>query len=236
MLKDKKRLVAVILGVLIIGLTLFLIFRDKEDNSLVLNNDVNKPDETINTEYNNELYSLITDVNCDYTMVFDFGDKKEISVSDFSKEQRLNLIFRYLEVNNKLNEDISKSDFENAVIKTFGKELKVDFNIKNFSYKDKIWNTDGKVIESKSGNKCTKSNIVAKNFSYTLNEVGIELGTKDGNKLYNMNNELVGEYTNDKELNLLLDKSTAYYYKYEFNGENPYLVKVIPIVKVVGIK
>ncbi len=212
----------------IITVVITAVISNNKKNSDLSNNDNNNTE--ITTDDSDSLYEMITNVNCDNTLVFDFNDKDTISTTDFNENQKLNLIFRYFELNDELD-SITIDNFNTAVKYIFGPNYIIEFNFESFRYKNYIYSTNNNKITKEETDSCEESNIVTKNFSYSVNEVGIELGKKDSNKLYDMNNNLVGEYSNTIELNALLDESTAYSYIYEFNNNEPYLIEVKPIIK-----
>lgn len=229
---NNKRLRYICLAIFVVAATATAILLINNNGKTI--SDGSNNEGKINVEESTSLYSQITEVNCDNTLVFDFGEKEEILTKDFTNEQKLNLIFRNLELSNKLDK-ASKSDFEDAVKKVFGPSFNQEFNISNFKYKDKIYSTSGNDLESIESTKC-ETNIVTKNFSFSPSEIGIELGIKKEGKLYTIDNKLVGEFSDEAKMYELLDSSTAYNYKYEFEGSNPYLIKVTPLIKIRGLE
>lgn len=228
---DKKKVIIIVAVLVIVSIGTLLYFvlggnEDKEKNKNTL----------INMKTSEELYNLITNVNCDNTLIFDFKNKIEILVDDFTQEQRLDLIFRYLEINNKLDSSISKENFDEASHKVFGPNHEENFNIANYRYKDKVWNSTKSVIKSEKSIGCKEQVVMVKKYSFTNTEIGIEIGVKEGNKLSDMNGKVLGEYSTEEELNTLLDNSTAYYYQFELNDENYYITRVLPLRKVRGIE
>ena len=206
-LKEKKKMsVKIILSlivVILIVVALFIAFSKKGDKEGIVNHKVVE-----------ELYSDHVDETCTEVIKI----TKNTEVANVNDKVLLYLIFGQMKNDKVLSSAISLDDYKASAQKVVDNEyipLKFDYVFEGYRY-------------SMNGNKITRKkascdkNYVTKLYGYSGDnnlEVDVMAGYIEDGKVYNLNDEEIGTYSED-ELNSILDKGTMQVYNYEkVNGD-----------------
>lgn len=212
--KKKKMIVKVVLCVVVIVLiviALFLVFTKKDEN-----------DEMKVVEHTvvEGLYADSSANKCT-EIVKITGDA---DVSSMDDKVILYLIFGMMKKDDILTDNISFDDYKEEALKVVGEDdipLEFDYIFEGYKY-----TLDGdKITRSKT---TIDENYVTKLYGYSGSDkltVYVMAGYVKNDKVYDLNNQEIGFYSED-ELNSILDKGTMQVYRYEKVNDDYKLVSV----------
>ena len=163
-----------------------------------------------------ELYSNIVSVSCYGDLHFDIDvDNGKKNLEEMNKNDVLDYTFSYLDKNDLLNNKIDESTIKKAEKRLFPKSVNLLEGINNYGYGDYYYNNEnGKIVRTER--ECTSDIKYVSHlygYSYDENKLSMDVNVaylKDG-KLYNYNDEELGEYDGDQSKLPKLTKKTSYY-------------------------
>lgn len=211
--KKKKMVVRVVLCIVVILIVIALIFvftrkKDEEDMKVVEHTVVEGLYADSSANNGTEVVKITGDADVDSV------DDKVI----------LYLIFGMMKKDKVLANNISIDDYKKEALKVVAEDdipLEFDYIFEGYKY-------------TLSGDKITRSkasldeNYVTKLYGYSgSNELTVYVmaGYVKNDKVYDLNNQEIGTYSED-ELNRILDKGTMQVYRYEKDKDNYKLVSV----------
>lgn len=217
-----KKLVVVTIIVLIILIIILAIIKKNHKKDGLLYGQVTE----IKIEEIENLYKYVDDISCVGGLSFDLQVGYDTqSIDKVSKKALLNYLFSYLDKNNLLSDEMSKSFINEKTRELFyDKDLSLFNSINNFQYGDYAYIVEGntvKRLKKKCENKIT---YVSKLFGYTSDEeivsMDVDLGRLVDGVLYDMAGNKLGDYSSSNEkLSELFANAPYYRYNYiKVNG------------------
>lgn len=177
-----------------------------------------------------ELYDNLSNVSCYNALTWSIDGKLE--TKDMEDSVLLDLIFRNLDKNGMLVDKVSLKDFEKAKEDILGKSFK-ELKVKDHEYGGYVYNAKGNKISGKEMT-CSKDEYISVMNGYSNNDnkliMNVNVGYVDGNKVYDLGDNELGEYSKEK-LGDILSKGTGYKYIFDIEDDNYYLVSVENIEK-----
>lgn len=200
--------VAVLVVIVVLGFFIYNKFIKKDEKVIVKHGTVDK------------LYDVVKVTKC--------SNIGGVGEEDFSQDTLLYVIFQQLAKDEKLSDEISLGDFKKSAKKVLGDDKVVPQDFSNYAYDGYSYTLSDNVITRTQG-ICSDKEYKSKLYGYTFSDdeliVNVKVGyVKDG-KLYNVNDEELADYDEEKE-NTQMDLSTSRIYTYSKNGNNYYLKSV----------
>lgn len=234
--KDKKFIMFICCLIILLIASITLIILKNRNNY----NQVNGYNKINNVEVSEvkKIYSILSNIDCEKVLIFDFNSKEIISSNELSNEFKFKLILSYLDANELLNESLTKKLFykEASNILSDINESNLPLDTINYNGNEYIINENNTVITQNE--ECNKSNYKYKLFGYTYNEnelsIDMAIVKTNGSNVYNLDDKLIGNYSNDVELNNLINNGTIYRYGFKLNSNNNYYFDNVS--KVITIK
>ena len=227
--QDKKKLAIVCGGVVAFVIILIILIT-------VLNRyPINKIGKITDADVK-ELYSNTTEISCTGDLHFDIYSTDEyVPVEEIRNSNLINYLFKYLDRNNLLNDNLTKKIVDQATYKLFYGKIKLFDSIVNFQYGEYLYNTEGnKVVRRKM--TCSEDETVFYNnysdYSIKDNEllVDIHMGYAKLGNLYDLDNEKLGKFVGDKSNFDEAFKTKTYYRIHYVKSKGELKVKGIEII------
>ena len=198
-MKSKKRIILFvgILIIIIIVIVLIIVFNNQDKEEKI---------EIVNYKDAEKLYQT--------------SDNKCTDITDENDSLLLYLIFSNMDKDNKLSDNISYDEYENAA-KTILKTDDIPQTINNYLYDGYSYTLNNdEIIREKS--ECEEK-YVSKIYGYSNNNDTLSLYissgyVKDG-KVYNLSGDEIGDYDKDT-INKILDDGTIKIYNYQNKNGN----------------
>lgn len=179
-----------------------------------------------------QIFSDMIDVSCGGDLKFDIKLGEELDVKDIKKDNLLMYMFSYMDKNHKIYEGMDASAFTEASNRLFGMDIMK--GVKSFRYNDKTY-TFGLLNKNKvkiSDRECVSdNNHVSALGGYSFDEdelyIDVKIGYTKDDKLYDYENNLLGEYDGDRDqLNSLMVDASYYRFTYVKKNGNLVLSKI----------
>lgn len=209
----KRKNVKIILSGLILIIVVTALF-------IALRRDDKQSDGPVSYKVAEKLYEDNVSDNCTEVIKID----QNMDVSKVGDKVLLSLIFGQMKKEKILNAQISVEDYKNAALKLMEEEnipLKFEFIYEGYKY-----SLDGDVI-TRDKAKCSER-YVSKLYGYSGTdnlELDIMAGYVKDDKVYDLDNKEIGDYSKD-DLNEILDNGTMQVYNYQRVGNDYKLVSV----------
>ena len=163
-----------------------------------------------------KLYSNFVDASCNGDLHFDITiDAGEVKLDKLDKNNLLDYLFSNLDKEGVLKDGIEPNEIKSAEKKLFADYLNLNKDLDSFNYKESTYKlTDGKYKKTK--NECTsdtKNILHLYGYFWNKDVLSIDINVaylKDG-KLYNYDNEELGDYDGDTTKLSNLTEHTSYY-------------------------
>lgn len=170
-----------------------------------------------------ELYSNNINVSCYGDLYLNLElDESSKSVSDMSDKNILDMIFSYLDKNDKLGDGLKVSDIKNASNELFAAKVDVSNKIKDYSYGNYIYSISGDKVTRKDYKCSSDKKYVSYLMAYFYSDkdlfMDVNMGYLVGDTMYDLSDRVLGKYDGDVlKLSSLFDRSS--YYRYNFTDE-----------------
>ena len=198
------------LALVIIVTTLFIKFT---------NNEKEKDNAPVNHKIVENLYEDNNESNCTEVIKI----TQNIEVSNVNDKVLLYLIFGQLKKDKKISSNISIEDYKEAALKIMDEEyIPQEFE---YIYEGYKYTLKENITRKKAK---TDKNYVTKIFGYSGTdnlEVDVMAGYVKDDKVYDLNDNEIGTYSED-DINSILDKGTMQVYNYKKINDNYKLVSV----------
>ena len=211
-LSIKTNLITVVVALLIIiGIILFIVLNGRSKEKFALDHIYD-----IYPEEVRKIYSNYVDVSCSGDLHLDIAiDSGEVSIDKLDKKILLTYLFSNLDKENLLMDEMNDSLIRNTEKKLFAKDNNLEKEIKDFNYKEYTYNSiDGKIKRTKGEcSSYTKSILHLYGYFWNKDILSIDINVaylKEG-KLYNYDNEKLGDYDGDTSKLSSLTEHTSYY-------------------------
>lgn len=223
-MKKNNKIIIILAVVILISVICIVLLLNKDDKEKDPKNSSVIPEEVV------KLYNNLSDINCFNTLTYSFEEgKNSLTADQLGDEQMLNLIFRNLEIDGKLEDNITMDDYKIAVKKVFGD---IDFYpkaFKDFSYKKYVYGLRNEVFTRNTSTCKDGSTYINHMYGYSFEKkeiiVDLNICLLKDNKLYKLDNTFVSDYdANEKDEQLL--KCSGYRYNYT-KEDNVYALKSI---------
>ena len=213
---NKKKVIIISLSLIIIAFIIYVFFFKKNEPVKV-----EKP--AVKHETVENLYKTVKVNNCTEFTNYD----KDTNVTEMTTESMLYLIFNQMKKDKVLKSSIEKQQYEVSAKKVFQTEIWPK-EFKNYTYDGYSYSLNGDTINREKG-ECDSPKYVSKLYGYSTKKEALEVDVavayiKD-NKVYNLNNEEIGDYDKNK-INKILDKGTIQVYNYTLENDNYYLSSI----------
>lgn len=223
--KNQLIIIGVIIVILIVVLIIVISKEKKEKFTLSHIYDV-YPEEVRN------LYTNMVSVSCGGDLYLDIpSDNAKHNVTDIKHDFLLNYIFSYLDKNDSLNDKMSISDIVYASDKLLASQIDFSKDIKDYQYGNYVYNNDNGVITRRilecSITKKYISYLHGYSFNPDLLSVDVSMGYLNDGKLYDLFDNLLGEYhETETEFYELFKNSSYYRYNFSKDGGKYFLQSV----------
>ena len=204
-ISNKKRIILLIslLVIIVVSLLIVIVLNNKEDKEKI---------KIVDSKEAEKLYQT--------------SDNKCTDITDENNSLILYLIFSELDKDNKLSDNISYDEYENAA-KTILKTDDIPQTINNYLYDGYSYTLNNDEI-TREKTECEEK-YVSKIYGYSNNNNTLSLYissgyVKDG-KVYNLNGDEIGDYDKDT-INKILDSGTIKIYNYK-NENGKYILDSI---------
>ena len=160
-----------------------------------------------------DIYSNIVDVSCSGDLKFDIDVGSELDIDKINKDNLLNYMFSYMDKNNLLGNNLDVSVYTEASKKLF--DMDIIKNTKSFNYNGYTY-TFAKDKVGRKNSECHSDNKhVSHLYGYSYNEDGLSIDIKVGyakdGKLYDYDNNPLGDYSGNREVLSDLLRMASYY-------------------------
>lgn len=176
------------------------------------------------------LYDNLSNISCYNSLVWEIDGK--VKTEDMDNKILLDLVFRSLDKEGNLSDELSLRDFEKAKDSILGSSFK-ELKVKDHQYGGYIYNTKNNKIVREAG-KCSDNEYVSIMNGYSNDNnklvMNVNVGYVDGKEVYDLEDNSLGEYSKEK-LGEVLTKGTGYKYTFNIEDDNYYLVSVENIEK-----
>ena len=212
-LSIKTNLITVIVAaIIILGVIIFIILHGNGKAKFALDHIYDVYPEEVR-----ELYSNFVEVSCNGDIHFDIAiDSGEVKLADLEKEELLDYLFSNLDKNNELSDEIDVSEIRKAEKRLFATDNDLEKEIKGYDHKTYKYTSDGskiKRVKTECNTGDTKNVLHLYGFFWNKDVLSIDINVaylKNG-KLYNSDNEELGEYDGDTSKLSSLTEHTSYY-------------------------
>lgn len=182
--------------------------------------------ENVETDEVNNLYKVLSSVNCEENLVWDFNNAGIISAKDINNDLKIQIILSKLDNESLLNESTNISLFNEYSLKMFNELVTLESNSIDFNGKSYLIDQEKTTITDST--ECASSKYISILFGYSYNEdelsVDVAIAEIKNDELYNIDGEYIGK--NDDKYQEVLRNSTIYRYGFKLNNNNYYLDNV----------
>lgn len=210
-----KYVIICIIIILLVGGVGFFVY-----NNYIKKESTEKEAKEIKHNTVEDLYNSVKTTSCNY--VEDTSDKK------LSEKSVLYVVFSKMNNEGKLKDEIDYNDYLKVATSVLGGEKAVPKKFTNYEFDGYSYTLDKKKITRTQGT-CGDKKYISKLFGYSYSNeeliVYIKVAYIKGDKLYDLNDKELGDYSEENE-NSLMDTSTSKIYTYTINGEE-YILKTI---------
>ncbi len=230
---NKKKIIIGISLLVIIGITGVVLLINNNKNKEPMVYDYEKIQTVIPAEVLN-IYNTINIDNCNMALIWEINSNEKITIKNMNKENIFNMVFKKLNIDNKLSDEFNYSDYTNALSNILGLENNYKIDFEDFNYNGYKYNISGNKILREESPCLNKINYISNLYGYSYNNDGllvyVNVGIIKDNEIYDLFNKNLGKY-NEEELKKILNKSQGYLYTYRKTNNNYYLESVELIKK-----
>ena len=191
---------------------------------------------TVTDDEIDELYSNTIEISCKGDLHFDiFSTDELVSVKDIRNANLINILFKYLDRNNLLDDNLTKSIVDETAYKLFYGDISLFDSIVNFQYGKYLYNTDGKKVVRREMECMDEETVYYNNFSeYEVKDnellVDLHIGYAKLGNLYDLNNNKLGKFVGDKSNFTEAFNTSTYYRLHYLKSKNSYKLSGVEII------